>query len=506
MPFLFETKAFSKFLCLVTKLESFILFVIVMAVGLIVASLDPFLHVWDEAFHALVAKRMAINPLHPQLYTVHLTEFNPTDWSHQTTWLHKQPFFLWLMAISIKILGSNVFAVRLPSVIAHAFSAVFMASIGSKAINKQVGIGAGILFGFSNFFLELMAGTYSVDHNDTIFFFCVSGAFWAWFNYQEKQKISWAIAIALFSGFAVLTKWLTGMIAIGGWFMAMVLIKENRDQWKDWLLSIGLSALIFIPWQVYILIRFPETAKYEFEYNSRHLTEAIEGHDGDAFYYWDRLQDYYFDFEWMPILLVSALIWLFVKLKPTHRWFALSTTVAVFGVFTLAKTKMMAFGILPSTFFFIAIAFACFEITKLILKSKPRLQIWIYSLLIFVGAFSGLKTDKMFRHHSLKSPDFNDNREGHFMENETRNSLSLGIPDEQVALLNCELVFRSDLNFMFFRDFAVAYDQMPTKSMIDSAINLKIKPVVFERYEPLPVWIWEDERIKIVTISGKVLR
>ena len=82
---------------------------------LLMISLDPYLHEWDERIHALVAKHMIIDPFKPMLIPEHLLPFDKNDVSYTDIWVHKQPLFLWQMALSMKLFGVNLVAMRLPS-------------------------------------------------------------------------------------------------------------------------------------------------------------------------------------------------------------------------------------------------------------------------------------------------------------------------------------------------------------------------------------------------------
>lgn len=41
---------------------------------------DPFLHSWDERFHALVAKNMISNPFKPMLRLFPILDYDPSAW------------------------------------------------------------------------------------------------------------------------------------------------------------------------------------------------------------------------------------------------------------------------------------------------------------------------------------------------------------------------------------------------------------------------------------------
>lgn len=84
------------------------------------ALFDPFLHMWDESFHALVAKNAADNLLAPHLLNSPNYGYQPLLWVNNYIWLHKPPLTIWQMALSIDFFGQNLFAVRFPFVLAFS--------------------------------------------------------------------------------------------------------------------------------------------------------------------------------------------------------------------------------------------------------------------------------------------------------------------------------------------------------------------------------------------------
>ena len=94
-----------------------LLFIGSIGLGYFIANLDHFLIIWDEQYHALVAKNMMNNPFKPTLYSIPLLEYDYKNWTGNHIWVHKQPLFLWQMALSLKIVGINEMAIRIPSII-----------------------------------------------------------------------------------------------------------------------------------------------------------------------------------------------------------------------------------------------------------------------------------------------------------------------------------------------------------------------------------------------------
>ena len=139
------------------------------------------------------------------------------------------------MAISQFFFGQTIFAIRLPDVIMHAILTFFIFDMGRIIKNPRTGFMAALFFTFLVFPLNLISGIAMLDHNDFAFMFYVTASFWAYFNYQQKQKTTWAVLVGLFVGCAILVKWLPGMLVYLGWFFVYVYQNKNiKNPWLPW--------------------------------------------------------------------------------------------------------------------------------------------------------------------------------------------------------------------------------------------------------------------------------
>ena len=94
------------------------------------------------------------------------------------------------MAASMKVFGANVIAVRLPSVLMHAFLPYLIYRIGKRVSTPRAGFIAAFIFALLHFPLELVAGRYATDHNDIAFLFYVTWSIMCLVEYhQSKAKI-----------------------------------------------------------------------------------------------------------------------------------------------------------------------------------------------------------------------------------------------------------------------------------------------------------------------------
>lgn len=313
-----------------------------------VGSLDPFLHDWDERFHALVARNMADHPFRPMLRTDPVAPYDFTAWCCNHIWVHKQPLFLWQMSLSIKILGNHVLAVRLPSILMGAMLVWPVFRIGQLVFNARTGFIAAWLWSCSYYSLELAGGAISMDHNDMAFSFYVTASLWAFFEYMAERKLSWLLLAGALAGGAVLCKWLAGMLVFGGIGLLALMNSSDRRIRIDGLLALGAAIVVAVPWQVYTYLRFPAETAHEMTYNGRHVTEALENHAGTWRYYLDYLGFHFGGGSWLLIAIGILLAWLNYNRRQEQLFLALFLLIPYLFFSLVAQTK------LPSYVFFVA--------------------------------------------------------------------------------------------------------------------------------------------------------
>jgi len=477
------------------KLSVIILILGSFLLGLFFASLDPFLNYWDEQIHALVAKNMIENPLKPTLYLNPILEYNYETWDRNHIWLHKQPLFLWQIALSIKIFGTNVFAVRLPSIIMHSIIVFFIYRIGSITVSKKTGFYAGFLFCFSYYLLDLIVGGKICDHNDIAFIFYVSASFWAWFEYTKNNSLKYVIFIGIFAGCAVLNKWLSGLIVFGGWGIVLLTNKENILKLKNYfhiIVSLTIAIIVFLPWQLYILRKFPIESRYEYAYNSRHFFETLEGHKGSWNYHFKALEFLYFENNITPYIIIILLLFLFFKLdKKSHKIMIFLSIIISYTIFTIAKTKLESFGLIVSVFIFIAFANVISEF-ELFFNKKTNKNISFYLTLLLLISFCyfTLNTNKIEVEHSLKYPEKSWYRKFRFTEMQFIKALPEIVENKDVILFNVqELSFPS---IMFFTNFENVYDFIPSEEELKKLRKQNISFVIFKKYDKnIPEYVYK---------------
>lgn len=478
----------------------FFLFLGSVGLGFFIANLDNFLILWDEQYHALVAKNLLKNPLKPTLYLNPLLDYDYKNWTANHIWLHKQPLFLWQIAISLKIFGINELAVRMPSILLHAIIALFIFRIGKISYNAAVGFYGALFFSVAYYPLELIAGKYSTDHNDIAFLFYFTGSFWAWFEYQNSKKKYWLIIIGIFSGCAVLVKWLAGLLIYLAWT-----ISAGVTNYKNWLrlksflpilFAFGISLLIFIPWQLYIFNQYPLEASYEFHLNSEHYFRTIENHGGDIWFHFKAIKNIYASGDAVPFLLLAGLF-IFFK-KATEKIYSaaiLSAIIITYGFYSFASTKMISYCLIVSPFGFLAIGSLTDE-TITLLKSKIRhrkFELFFRPVAVTGICFFLINISKIQHYHTNWKPEDNGNRALELKQMNFINKLSAFSTDESYAIFNADIKENGHIPVMFYTNF-IAYDFIPDKKQVETIKNQSFKIAILHS-DSLPDFILEDKDI-----------
>ena len=457
---------------------------------------DPFLHMWDEQFHAVVAKNMLNNPFKPMLLQDPVLPYNYKNWTGNHIWLHKQPLFLWQIALSFKLFGISIFSLRLPSIIMTTLMVFSIYRIGKIISGKRTGIFVAVLLTGSHFIYQLSSGRIATDHNDVAFLFYVSLSIWAWFEKENSEKRYWILLIGLFSGAAILNKWLVGLLVYSAWGLNILFFKENRKKLKsyvDLFLSLIITSIVALPWQLYILYRFPKESLYEFQFNTLHFTETIEGHAGGLMYHLNNIEKLYgTDFQYA--IIISFIVFLVSRVKAKFKFVMIAWIVIVYVFYSFAATKLSAFTIIVAPLVYIIVAQSLTQIVLWfrLIQIRPRFkEIAVKSFgiaLVFFMFFHFLNHNNL----SLKNND-QLRKDYQYELNSTlvyKELISI-FEGQEIMVYNTPVFDKYKIIFM--SDFRAAI-HVPSKNHIEILKSKNIKIVVFDN-DKLPDYVLKDSSI-----------
>lgn len=480
------------------SLALFILFVGGLFIRLFTAHLDPFLHDWDEKFHALVARNMMDKPFTPMLYTDTIVPRDYVSWTNNHIWLHKQPLFMWLMALSMKIFGINEFSIRYPSAVLGAIMPIILYRITYlMSRDRYWALFAGLIMCVSNYQLELISGFIGMDHNDVVFGFFVLASIWAYAEYTERPRWEFILLIGLFSGCAVLTKWLTGLVVFGGWFFNMLVNARTQNIRKELLnfcIAAGVCILVFGPWQLYILSEFPVEAKHEYGYNTKHLFEVVENHSGDNLFYYSKLSQYFgFYTWWLVIMGIFTFFFAAVKNKllKSHLLF---TIIVIYCFFSyVATTKLQSYLYVIAPIGFVLLSYAVLFLVRH-LNFKPY-SVYLICLLIVFHIFN---YDGIRRYFHRNDDQY---RQAKIRNTEVYKNTMKDLPKNVKYVFN--LGEFSSVEFMFYNKGITAYDRHITEEEFNVFVRDKIPVAAFKNHGSavLPAHIKDYDYVHIIDVD-----
>lgn len=487
------------------QLGLILLFLGSVGLGFFMANLDPFLILWDEQYHALVAKNMLDNPFKPTLYSNPILEYDYRNWTNNHIWLHKQPLFLWQIALSLKMFGINELAVRIPSILLHTIAVLMIYRIGKIVCNSNIGYYGALFFSVAYFPLELVAGRFSTDHNDIAFLFYLIASFWSWFEYQQSQKKYWIIFIGVFAGSAVLVKWLVGLLIYAVWAISLgANDKRNWLNWKSYLpivMSSLISVMVFLPWQIYILYDFPLEAHYELTLNTKHFYQVIENHGGNFWFHFEAFKNLYGSGYAVPFLLILGLFFLVKKsISKVYSVSILSSIIIIYVFYSIAATKMLSFCIIVSPFFFLgfgALVDSAINFLKIKVKLKNTENSIRFSILIFI-CFLLMNISRIQNNHTNKEPVGKYIRNTELREMAFITKLSKFLGESKYVVFNTVIRENDQIPVMFYTNY-IAYNFIPDLKQIDRIRKKAYKIAILDTGN-LPDYICNDEQIVKIKI------
>lgn len=459
---------------------------------LLMAFIDPFVHIWDEQYHALVAKNIADDFFHPVLVKQPIGATDPAYWAYTETWLHKPPLFLWQMGISIKIFGPTVWAIRIPSVIVSTLMIPAVYRMGKVMFTERTGFIAALLVAGSNILINVVSGFVNTDHNDVVFAGYVCFSFWAWMEYVNRPRLRWIILTGIFAGAAILTKWLPGLMVFGAWGITLVLLRENRlaiSRWKDLLISFATSVAIAAPWFIYARFQWPMQWKAAMSNYSSHLSDDMT-HTGEWWYHFAQLAEQ--NGIWFVIVLLCAIpVFLMSRVRKEFKMGLIFSVAIVYSFYSFVAARMPLFclSVLPLLILMVSVLFD--RLAELLIKLRPGFFRYVVTTLLMFVAYVMVDQGRIEHYHTLRDP-----KEAYRRTRLHNQSVFLklnNLPDNTVVF-NC-----GDWNAipcMFYTRYT-AYDYVPGAADIQNARELGRTIAVFDDGQ-LPEFITQDPGIVIL--------
>ncbi len=288
---------------------------------------------WDESRNGINAMEMLYN------HTFFVTTFDNIP----DMWNTKPPLFIWMTALSMKLFGTTMFALRLPSALSCIAIAIYSFWFFKNRFQSVVAaFTSGLVLATSIGFIDYhVARNGDFDAMLSMWIFFYSTQFFLYFEFKKQKNLIWA---SFFLALAILTKGVAGCLVLPGVFVFMFTKREYLSLFKtkSFYIIPALGVLLGVS---YYFIREQFNPGYinavlENEITGRYA-ETNEGHTGGVFYYFDLLKGAHYKF-WIYCLPLS-LIFVFVRAEKQLKrlcFFLFIQILFYWIVITISHTKL----------------------------------------------------------------------------------------------------------------------------------------------------------------------
>jgi 4-amino-4-deoxy-L-arabinose transferase-like glycosyltransferase len=198
-------------------------------------------------------------------------------------YFEKPPLVYWAEALTIKLLGANELAVRLPAALASVAEVTVTAALGEAMFGAAGGLAAAMVLGLSPLVFGF-ARFATLDPALALFITAALGAFWAAARapgFDSAVGRRWFLLSAAMAAAGTLTKGPVALVLTGAVGLAWMLGEGRAREIlrMPWLGAIAIYTALAAPWFVLAARRNPEFLRFFFihEHVERYLENAEHG-------------------------------------------------------------------------------------------------------------------------------------------------------------------------------------------------------------------------------------
>jgi 4-amino-4-deoxy-L-arabinose transferase-like glycosyltransferase len=276
---------------------------------------------WDESLFAMRAAYMTEEGEYMRDYS----RWVEGGMQHRST---KPPFTTWLQVASMKLLGINELALRLPIALC-SLGIVFLFLWFSRKVlgNIHIGYCAGFVLVTSLGFIKEHASR-TGDQDAALAFYMLAGAM-AFYQYieakEDRKRLGWLAMLTAATIAAVMTKYAFGLLFFPAFLIYAIYKKQLWNLLKrgsTWLAGLTVVAALG-SWLWYIEGQLPGFVERAFFHEmADRYTTTYRGHDHPFDHYFVRFWKDDFFMPWL-LLLLGPLALLFMKERSPLRDFSL---------------------------------------------------------------------------------------------------------------------------------------------------------------------------------------
>ncbi len=292
---------------------------------------------YDEALYAEVSRDM----LERQEYV--LPRYNGEPFNH------KPPMLFWSQVAGYRLFGVGAFGARAGTALAGVLALLALYGFARRPLGPDRAFLTAFVLGTSLQFVALSRVALTDMQLTACFVVCLGSLYRAVEDSEQRGRgLSWFLLACLFSGLAMLSKGLIGLVLpAGALFFYLLSIKKLRLLLRPSWMVPGMILLAGVGFSWYLLIALTHPGGVDFMrelFLKQHVgrfTSSMDGHGGPFFYF-------------VPVVLLGMMPWSpFLVLGTTRRAFRQPTeegtrflrlftvfSLLTFVFFSIAATKL----------------------------------------------------------------------------------------------------------------------------------------------------------------------
>jgi 4-amino-4-deoxy-L-arabinose transferase-like glycosyltransferase len=192
--------------------------------------------------------------------------------------LDKPPASVWLMAISVRLLGLSSWSVLLP----QALLGIATAGVLFLAVRRAFGVPAAFLAGVTMALTPAATLIFRYDNPDALLTFVLVVAAWALGRGLEDGRLRWPVLAAALVGLAFLTKYLQAYMVLPAFALVWLVAAPGSVRRRiAGLLAAAVTVVVTSGWWVAIVELIPTSARpYIGGSTNDSVLDLILGYDG----------------------------------------------------------------------------------------------------------------------------------------------------------------------------------------------------------------------------------
>ena len=190
----------------------------------------------------------------------------------------KPPASLWLMGLSVRLLGLSPFAVLLPEALCGVAAALLL----YDAVRRQFGVAAALIAGVAFAVTPVAALMFRYNNPDALLVVLLVAAAWALVRALEADRLGWLALAGALVGLGFLTKYLQAYLVLPGFALTYLVAGRGGLRRRATGLAVaGAAALAASAWWVAIMELIPPGSRpYIGGSTDNSVLDLVFGYDG----------------------------------------------------------------------------------------------------------------------------------------------------------------------------------------------------------------------------------